>query len=638
MRRPLFAFLAAGLLCGLFLAVNGAAATLLGAIRIDLTQDRLTTLSAASVRVLDRIEQPVVLEYHVAREAVAAEPAARAFADRIRQLLRSYAARSRGRVRLVELDVAPFSAAEDEALAAGFVPLRPEADGGGDGEPGGDGPEEPPLYLGLVARNDVDERVVIPAFDPARADRLEYDITRAIATVSGQPRGRVALVTSLPWLVGPGDGSGIPAASVFRDLADLADVTVVPPDFDVLPPGTGLLVLVQPAPLSLWQQYLIDQHVLREGRVIVALDPASSMAVTAGGEPSGTGHLGGLATAWGIAVSADVVMDRARALAVRVAGGGRMLDLPQPLVFQVPPSAMSPDHPVTRGLARGVHLATSGVVDAAGGAATGATVLMRSSADTMRIDARRALAAPDPRELLGSWESSGQSVPLALALTRPLVSAFAAGPPAAPDRTAERLELFGPLPPPPPRLVRSTAPARIVVFGDVDFLADPYFRTGTGEVADNAALFLTAVEVLGGGSGLADLRGRAARDRRLVAVEAIRQQAGARLAEEDLRLRTRIETARARLAGLEARGAAGAAGTAPDRAAASEIEAVRAELLAARQRLRAVQDAARRGTAAIRSTLLLVCAGLVPAAVLLAGVVLAGRGRGRRSVLAGERA
>ncbi|HRK69468.1 MAG TPA: Gldg family protein, partial [Hyphomonas sp.] len=108
----------------ILLAGNIAAQSLLSGARIDFTEGKLYTLSQATGTTLKEIAEPVDLTFVYARRAGQDFPAIQAHAARVRELLATYEARSGGRVRVREIDPAPFSPAEDEALAAG-IPAVP---------------------------------------------------------------------------------------------------------------------------------------------------------------------------------------------------------------------------------------------------------------------------------------------------------------------------------------------------------------------------------------------------------------------------------------------------------------------------------------------------------------------------------
>ena len=85
--------------------------------RLDLTQQRLYTLSDGTRSVLQGLQDPVTLRLFYSRRLGSAVPAYGAYAERVRALLEEYVAVSGGKVRLEVFDPEPFSETEDRALA-----------------------------------------------------------------------------------------------------------------------------------------------------------------------------------------------------------------------------------------------------------------------------------------------------------------------------------------------------------------------------------------------------------------------------------------------------------------------------------------------------------------------------------------
>lgn len=624
MRRALFLPLVLGLMGLAFVALNVAAGALLPALRLDATADRLYTITQPTRTTIKALAEPVTIDFYYARGAGALIPQARAHAARVRELLATYAALSNGRIRIVEHDPAPFSPAEDAALAAGLRGIAPQETGA-----------DAPLYLGAVLRNAVDEQVVLPFLDPADEARLEFQLTRALDQLSGPRRATIAVITSLPWLFGDGGtGTGIarPIAAAATELEQTARVVVLSEEFDELPPDTGLILIAQPWELSPWQQWLVDQHVLRDGRAVILADPAASTAADGGGGIITIGtNLGPLPAAWGFEIAPDVVLDGGNPLEVEAEIDGRVMPVPQPLFFQVPPAGLSQTDPLVAGLTRGLNFGTAGEIVPVPGARMQMSVLAATSAQSSRMSAARALASPSPQEVAAGWEPEGRPLVVAAGFTGPLRSAFPQGAPPPPVRSGARLEAFGPLPPPPPPVQTRDEPARIVVVADTDFLSDTLYRAGATEAADNAAFLAGVVDQLGAGSGLSALRARTATSRPLVLLEGIERRAQTRLLEERERLGVRIEQATQRVAALEARGAAAPDGTLSP-GEARELADFRAELVEARGRLRAIQQGVEADTGRVKTAVVVVTSVLVPLLILLTGFLAARRGRRRQQL------
>ena len=618
MKQRAFLSVALAAIAVMFTSLNIASANLLASQRFDATHDKLYTLSEGTKGVVAGLDEKVTLDFYAARAALAQDPVLRTYGARIRDLLKAYAALSGGKIVLVEHDPAPFSATEDKALGEGIIATA------------GLGPDDDPLYLGLVVRNAVDDKAVIALFDPAREASLEFEITRAIVALQSPAKPRIAVITSLPWLFETNLSTGaiIPVAKIAQDLAGAFDIAIVPPDFDELPPRTQSIIIAQPGDLSDFQLYILDQFALRQGRVMVLLDPASSVAKDGGGGTVANSQaLGILAQAWGFSVQADVILDRAQALPVQALVAGRQIVAPQPLYYSIPKTGLNQTDLITAGLRQGLHVGTAGEVVASGRAGLSFSPLLTTSPDTMRMESSRAVSGLTPDAVASEWEPAASRFVIGARVTGRLATAFPNGPPPAPPRSAQFEAVFGPRPASPAHLQSSSRDAQIVVIGDVDLLADSFYVTGEGQAADNANFILNGADVLAGSDALVGLRSRTPSARPLVVVERLKAQAQARLLEEQQLLQTKLETASARLTELEAKGAgsgffSGQASAALTRAEQDEVKRFRGELLDTRKRLRAVQEGVRASVAQVKTMLIGLTAILVPIAIALAGLAV----------------
>lgn len=135
--------------------------------RIDLTQQRLYTLSAGTVSVLQGLQDPVTLRLFYSRRLGAAVPAYGSYAERVRAMLEEYVAVSGGKVRLEVFDPEPFSETEDRALAYGLQGVPVDQSG-----------EQ--IYFGLAGVNLLDDERTIP-FSPS-ANASWNSTSRALST------------------------------------------------------------------------------------------------------------------------------------------------------------------------------------------------------------------------------------------------------------------------------------------------------------------------------------------------------------------------------------------------------------------------------------------------------------------------
>lgn len=556
-----------------FAGLNLFAGATLDGLRLDLTERGLYQLSPGTREVLARIDEPVELNFYYSRTEAARYPAIRAYGARVREMLRSISARSGGRVRLEEIDPGPFSEAEDAAIAAGLEPI-PTEDGG-------------QIFFGLTGRNAVDDQRVIAFFDPVEEARLEYEIVRTLAELERAHIPKIAVISDLPFAP---DRDGNSANRIINELSAAFELAWLESDFDAIPDDADALFLLHPAPLSEGQSYLVDQFAMTRGRVLALVDPMAHVALKPG--PDGlppvnanrASTLNRLFASWGVSYDVNTTaMDARNGLPVQIVEGGRTRMRAYPLWFTVTPSQMNADLPAVAALSRGVNLGSPGVLEVLPGFEDRFTPVMTTSEAAARLDADRAAASPAPEELMRQLDPAPDA-PLTLAarITGPFQTAFGDGPP------AEEINFD-----PGAHVETSSTDAEIIVIADADLL-DPAFylrsdpAAGEQVVADNPALILNLADRLAGDPALVSLRSRAGSQRPMVRVELLRADAEARYLALQDELRAELNEAEARLEDLTRQGRASALGGAGE-ADSAEAEALRGQIIRARERLREIE-------------------------------------------------
>src|SRR5271169_7128612 len=88
--------------------------------RLDLTQNRLFTLTPGTKQVLGELKEPINLYFYFSRDAAAKQsPLIMPYAARVREFLEELAARAGGKIHLRIVDPQPFSDDEDRAAEFG---------------------------------------------------------------------------------------------------------------------------------------------------------------------------------------------------------------------------------------------------------------------------------------------------------------------------------------------------------------------------------------------------------------------------------------------------------------------------------------------------------------------------------------
>jgi ABC-type uncharacterized transport system involved in gliding motility auxiliary subunit len=103
------------LLAVAFIAAVMASNTLLRGVRLDLTENRLYTLSDGTRNILANIEEPINLYFFYSDRETRNVPFLRSYAGRVREMLSEFAAAANGRLVVQTIDPLPFSEDEDRA-------------------------------------------------------------------------------------------------------------------------------------------------------------------------------------------------------------------------------------------------------------------------------------------------------------------------------------------------------------------------------------------------------------------------------------------------------------------------------------------------------------------------------------------
>lgn len=612
---------AVGLLAALVLVigVNVLAETFLARYRIDLTEQRLYTLSDGTKAVLRAIPEPITIRLYYSSRLGRDIPVYAAYATRVRELLHEYAALAGGQIRLEFYEPEPFSEVEDRALAYGLQGVPVDQSG-----------EQ--VFFGLAATNLLDEERTIPFFQPERERFLEYDLTRLVHELSNPQRPRVGVMTGLPMngeMRGP-MGRPTPPWVVMTQMRQFLSVQDIALDVAEIPADIGVLMVAHPQNLGAHTQYAIDQFVMRGGKLMLVLDPHSEAQAARpgpGGMPTRdtASDLPRLLEAWGIAYDKDKVAGDLRG-AMRVRAGERERVQAVDYVAWFTASGaqqISRDNPAT-GQLNQLSFASAGFLSKRDGAAIEFEPLVTTSPEAAPIPAEKVRLEPNPTQILAEFRPGNEKLVLAARVRGTLASAFPDGPPPVEEGTEapERSQ---------PHRARSEGPANLVVIADSDLLEDRFWvrvqdffgQQVATPFADNGALVVNLLDTLSGSDALIGLRSRGESRRPFELVDAMRRQAEAEFRAREQALQKRLEETEAKL--RELRRGTGEAGRTdpvltPEQRAA--IDAARADILETRRELRAVQRDLRREIEGLQTTLRLANIVAVPVVVALIAIAL----------------
>ncbi|MDD2599949.1 MAG: GldG family protein [Kiritimatiellae bacterium] len=514
-------------------------------LRMDLTAEKLYTLSKGSKEILSKLEQDLTLKFYFSSSSAEMPMALKTYANQVQDLLKEYQIAGKGRVALEAFDTKPDSDAEEWAQRYGIEPQQTSMLG-------------QPVYFGLVAISG-DTEEVIAGFSPRTESTLEYDITRLITRAAWPEKPVLGVMSSLSVLGTPPNPMMMqrgmpqdPGWTAFQDLRKDYAVREVATDSDAIDPDIKALIVIHPKELTDKTLFAIDQFVMRGGRLIACVDPFSvadfessgqqnpMMAQMGAGQP-GPSTLGKLFDTWGLGFDTSKVVADLSSATKLSGGNGQVED--NPAFLSLSAKNLAKNDLLTAQLTQ-VMLPFAGAFEDNTAAELTFTPIITSSSDNaclvdqrnvqFGVSAMRPQLKPDNKQRI-----------MAVRLQGTFKSAFPDGKIESETNVVENVLLSG----------NSTA----MVFGDVDFLSDRFcvqlvnslFGRIAQPINNNLTLFANTVEQFAGREELIGVRSRGHFNRPFTKVDELEAKAMKQWQAEEERLQAALQETQQRLQALQ---------------------------------------------------------------------------------------
>ncbi|MEZ5980432.1 MAG: GldG family protein [Planctomycetota bacterium] len=523
---------------GIFCAVNILGGTVLSSLRLDLTEEKLYTLSDGARSIARDLDEPITIQYYASEELRDEVPFIASSMRRVEDVLEEFVQASKGKLRLERFHPVENSEAEDEAAIAGLQRIsagRASTEG----------------YFGIVLRNSVGEKQVIPAVQPSQEPLLEYELAQRLVALDSATKPVVGLVTSLPvdgeMPTSPG-ARPTPEWGVMPLLRRQFDLRRIDSDAAKIDDDVDVLMLLHPHGLPDATLYAIDQFALRGGRIVALVDPFCASDVSSqqqGMQLPPPTDLGPLLASWGLEMKDGVfAADRLRAQTDPKTG--------EPVLYVTQPTSddVDADDPVTARLSDLLFLAP-GVLAPVDGATTTFTPLVSTTEESAAMNVFQLAMLRDPADLLDAFHPGYEKLAMAARVSGRIKTAFPDGPDAQepPDEGAVGPEAPKELP--EGHLAESQGEFSAIVIADADMIHDRSWMArsmfGTVKLSENVDFVLNALEQLAGSDALLSLRARGTFDRPFEKLRELRLTAQERYREEEKRLEDKLDAAQARI-------------------------------------------------------------------------------------------
>ena len=617
--------LSGGSVLVLFALVNFLAAPISGT-RLDLTEERLHTLSEGTRNMLGDLENKVTLNFYFSKELSSAAPAFGNYAKRVRDMLNEMKLAGGGKIVIKERDPIAFSEIEDEAVEAGLqgAPLDQSGD---------------QAYFGLQVKSR-EESSVIPFFQSQREKFLEYDLARMIHAVSSSKKKIITIYTGRPLF---GDMrrmmAGLPTEA-YRIVPELRKRFEVNHMFSLrdLPfEKPDVLIVVHPLKLETDEKYKLDQFLLRGGKAIFILDPfnetAAGTSMPQGQKPplNSVVNVQEFLDRWGITISGKfIAADRSIARMVNAGTATRILPAPFVTWLAVPASLMSRNDPVTSEL-RLLNLQSAGIIEFTKTPGIEVEPLVRTTKDSQEVDVKTQKGRVDVESMAANFKPSGRKFILAARISGEFASIFPDGPPKIFEDKVKKDKLGVASKPLPTakdtnegdktaaekrveeeekkqqdrekqiasHLKTSEKPFNVLLVSDADFLENRFWvqvRQFLGQnvlvpTSNNADFVINAVDHFTGNADLISLRSRGTTRRPFSKVNEIRREAEIKYRKAEQNLASKLKMTEKKLGELRDKQDEKTEADNAGRKKTIEIEIKQAldELIVTRQELRNVR-------------------------------------------------
>ena len=593
-------------------------------LRFDLTEFNIYTLSDGTKSILQSINEPLNFKLFYTKQIGDINPVYQNYYDRVKEILGQYVLLSNNKIKLKIFNPKPFSNEEDKAVEYGLQGVEIIAGVYG--------------YFGLIATNSTDDEEKIIFFQPDRTPFLEYDLSKIVTNLANPNRRIVGLYTDLPMfgtfnpLAKTQDAAAAPPWAVYNQMKEFFEVKRIHEKTSSIPEGLELLMLVHPKKIPERLLYMIDQFVLKGGKLLVFIDPNSetesfSPNTNQVKEGDNNSDLKELLDKWGVElVENKVVGDLLSARRVQIGASDQPSVTDYIAWLDIKKDHMDDTHQATSKVQR-LTFATSGFLkNNEKNNNISFRRLVWSTTQSMQIDVADVKFTPNPTNLLRNFVPSNEELTLAAEIKGNFSSNFPDGPPDTNIKNDFDKNKH---------INESIKPTTLVILADTDMLYDEYWLKyeQSGEVipiANNADFTVNLLEYLNGTEDLIGLRGKGVSSLPFVKVEKIQKEAEQKFRSKEQELLEKLNNYQGKLENIQKGSVEDGGKTLLTEKETLEIDKFREEMIFVRSELRKVQNALRKDIEKLDSTLKFFNIFFVPILLIIISLVLGFIGRRKR--------
>ena len=500
--------------------------------KIDLTTDKLYTVSENTKSIIKNLSEPINIKLFFSNSLSKELSQIRDYEKRVRELLMSYKKISNKNITVEIIDPRPFTDQEDLANVYGIQGLQLNEEG-------------ERFYFGAVFSNSVDDTTVIPFFELDREQFLEYDLTKTIYNLANTSKPNIGLISGLP-LVGRVNNSQGNAQYerpffIYQTLSEFFNVIDLSLEVSEIPQNVDQLLIVHPKNLSDLTLYAIDQFVMTGKGVTIFTDPFSefdnNLSKPESEKDFSNSNLSRLFTSWGFDMKPGMVIgDIVNGRKVSLGPSNDQKIVTYVLWLAIQQNLLSNTDIITSNLDY-IFLKSAGSIENLN---TNSSLviepLIRTSKESMLIERYKMQFRADPEQLLKDFESQDKSYIIGARIKGELDSAFTI-------EDIKKIELDT------KQHINNIKDANIILFADTDLLSDNtwiseqdlFGRNSITPISDNGRMVVNSIESMSGGRNLIGLRGRGSSNRPFLVIEDLQKKAELSFREKQISLQNELQ-------------------------------------------------------------------------------------------------
>ena len=516
----------------LFLSFNIIIFKVLVNKKIDLTTDKLFTVSENTKSIIKNLSEPISIKLFFSNSLSKELSQIRDYEKRVRELLMSYKKISNENITIEIIDPRPFTDQEDLANIYGIQGLQLNEEG-------------ERFYFGAVFSNSVDDTTVIPFFELDREQFLEYDLTKTIYNLANTTKPNIGLISGLP-LVGRVNNSQGNAQYerpffIYQTLSEFFNVIDLSLEVSEIPENVDQLLIVHPKNLSDVTLYAIDQFVMTGKGVTIFTDPFSefdnNLSKPESEKDFSNSNLSRLFTSWGFDMKPGMVIgDIVNGRKVSLGPSNDQKIVTYVLWLAIQQNLLSNTDIITSNLDY-IFLKSAGSIENLN---TNSSLviepLISTSKESMLIERYKMQFRADPEQLLKDFESQDKSYIIGARIKGEFNSAFSL-------EDIKKIELDT------NQHINNINNANIILFADTDLLSDNtwiseqdmFGRNSITPIADNGRMVVNSIESMSGGRNLIGLRGRGSSNRPFLVIEDLQKKAELSFREKQISLQNELQ-------------------------------------------------------------------------------------------------